>query len=212
MQQEVEQAQFAKETLKSGKFNTVGRKKRSIYDVFFNLNKSSPPASESPVRHPTFYVPLPENEMMNGSQPTTKHQPRMNIVNPIRSIRSRSVCATDSANNVRTLFRNADIPTTTNSDRKKSNSFNPRESLEITSFLFNKLRLERADSSSKAPTGTSRRESSAEREQDKVAKKVSKVNRRINRRSSGVNQFNRMIDSKMPEREPWEKVFYEFIM
>jgi hypothetical protein len=168
-QQEAVQAQIAKDTMKSSKFNTVGRKKRSIYDVFFNLNKSSPssstpPASESGIRQPTFYVPLPgaEGDNANKQQPT-KHQHRQNGVNPIRSIRSRSVCATDSSNNVRTLFRNVESPLPPMSERKKSNSFNPRESLEITSFLFNKLRLdrERRDAGNKSSSFTGgRRESS----------------------------------------------------
>jgi hypothetical protein len=165
LQQQQQEAEQAKATLKSGKFNTVGRKKRSIYDVFFNLKSSSssasspPPANESPIRHPTFYVPLPENP---------PHQSRQTAVNPSRSIRSRSVCATDSGNNVRTLFRNCEVQPAAANERKKSNSFNPRESLEITSFLFNKLRLDRSGSSSKSSTLAGRRESS-----EKVVKPVS---------------------------------------
>lgn len=165
-QQEFERA---KDTVKSSKFNTVGRKKRSIYDVFFNINKSPAPASESGIRQPTFYVPLPGAEGDNMNQ-TAKHQHRQNGVNPIRSIRSRSVCATDSSNNVRTLFRNVETPPAVN-ERKKSNSFNPRESLEITSFLFNKLRMDRAEAANKSSTG--RRESSDGRQDEKVVKKVS---------------------------------------
>lgn len=166
-QQEADQAKIAKDTMKSSKYNTVGRKKRSIYDVFFNLNKSpstSAPVSESGIRQPTFYVPLPGDE---GEKLSIHHQHRQNGVNPIRSIRSRSVCATDSSNNVRTLFRNADpvvlqqqqqqYPT---NERKKSNSFNPRESLEITSFLFNKLRLDREAAGGKSSTFVGQRESS----------------------------------------------------
>ena len=176
-QQEADQAKIAKDTLKSTKFNTVGRKKRSIYDVFFNLNKSpntSAPVSESGIKQPTFYVPLPAGD----SEKLVKHhhQHRHNTVNPIRSIRSRSVCATDSSNNVRTLFQNADPvavqqqhlqPT---NERKKSNSFNPRESLEITSFLFNKLRLDRDGdnvSVGKSSTFTGRRESSDNRRDER---------------------------------------------
>lgn len=164
-QQEAEQAQFAKDTVKSSKFNTVGRKKRSIYDVFFNINKTPAPASESGIRQPTFYVPLPGAE---GDNQSAKHQHRQNGVNPIRSMRSRSVCATDSSNNVRSLFRNVETPP---SDRIKSNSFNPRESLEITSFLFNKLRLDRAEAGSRAPAG--RGESSDGRRDENAGKKVS---------------------------------------
>lgn len=169
-QQEAEQAQFAKDTVKSSKFHTVGRKKRSIYDVFFNLNKSPAPVTEVASRQPTFYVPLPNAAEGDNVNKTAKHQHRQNRVNPIRSIRSRSVCATDSSNNVRTLFRNVEAQPTTN-ERKKSNSFNPRESLEITSFLFNKLRLDRADAASKS--STSRRESSDGQQDENVTKKVS---------------------------------------
>lgn len=171
--QEAEQAQIAKDTIKSSKFNTVGRKKRSIYDVFFNINKTPPttaPASESGIRQPTFYVPLPAGEV-------PKHQQRPNGVNPIRSIRSRSVCATDSSNNMRTLFRHSnDVQPAATSERKKSNSFNPRESLEITSFLFNKLRLDRGDGGSKTSTFTGRRESSERRTDEKSVVKVSWLN------------------------------------
>jgi hypothetical protein len=171
-QQEAEQAQMAKDTLKSMKFNTVGRKKRSIYDVFFNLNKSSTTlkAPESSIKQPTFYVPLPEN----ANRPAT-HQHRQNSVNPIRSIRSRSVCATDSSNNMRTLFHNTDseLPSRITSERKKSNSFNPRESLEITSFLFNKLGLDRNDPGSKSSTFNSRRESCDGHREEKVVRSVS---------------------------------------
>lgn len=166
-QQQQQEAEQAKNTLKSGKFNTVGRKKRSIYDLFSlkSSSTSSPPSSnESPIRQPTFYVPLP-----GGEESNQHHQARQTAVNPIRSIRSRSVCATDSANNVRALFRNVEVQPAAN-ERKKSNSFNPRESLEITSFLFNKLRLDRSGSSSKSSTFTGRRESS-----EKVVKSVSKA-------------------------------------
>lgn len=175
-QQELQQAH---DTLKSSKFNTVGRKKRSIYDVFFNSNKPAAPASESGIRQPTFYVPLPTTESDNNNHQPAKHQHRQNGVNPIRSIRSRSVCATDSSNNVRTLFRNADIhqqatPVGASTTKKKSNSFNPRESLDITSFLFNKLRLDRGDASSKCSTFTGRRESSdGQQDEKKIVMKVS---------------------------------------
>lgn len=165
-QQMLQEAEQSKDTLKSSKFNTVGRMKRSIYDVFFNTNKPSPPASESVIRQPTFYVPLPAAEIDN------RNQARHTAVNPIRSIRSRSVCATDSSNNVRTLFRNHEVQP---NERNKSNSFNPRESLEITSFLFNKLRLERGnDAGSKTSTFTGRqRESSDGQQDDSAVKKVS---------------------------------------
>lgn len=179
-QQEAEQAQLAKDTMKSSKFNTVGRKKRSIYDVFFNMKKPSPPASELGIRQPTFYVPLPGVEGDNANQ-AAKHQHRQNGVNPIRSIRSRSVCATDSSNNVRTLFRNTEALPAVN-ERKKSNSFNPRESLEITSFLFNKLRLDRADEGNKSSTFTGRRENSDGRPLERVEKQVS------------YNEFIRLIN------------------
>lgn len=180
MLMEQQEAQIAKDTMKSSKFSTVGRKKRSIYDVFFNSNKpatAAPPTSEVGIRQPTFYVPLPgaEGDNANNKYPAT-HQHRQNAVNPIRSIRSRSVCATDSSNNVRTLFRNSDVQQPAASERKKSNSFNPRESLEITSFLFNKLRLERGgDSSSKTSTFTGRRESSDGRQEDKGVMRVSLI-------------------------------------
>lgn len=172
MQQQ--EAQQAKDTIKSSKFSTVGRKKRSLYEVFFSSNKS-PPASESGIRQPTFYVPLPGAAESDGlAHQPPKHQHRANSVNPTRSIRSRSVCATDSTNNVRTIFRNVETPQAT-SERRKSNSFNPRESLEITSFLFNKLRLDRSgDGGSKCSTFTgTRRESSDGRCDEKVVTNVS---------------------------------------
>lgn len=166
-QQMMLEHQATKDTMKSSKFNTVGRKKRSIYDVFFNINKSSPPASESGVRQPKFYVPLPAAA---EGESQALHMSRQQAVNPSRSIRSRSVCATDSTNNVRTLFRHANTPPPSSIERKKSNSFNPRESLEITSFLFNKLRLDRArEAGSKCSTFSAPRESSEE----KVVAKVS---------------------------------------
>lgn len=174
-QQMMQEVEKSKDTIKTSKFNTVGRMKKSIYDVFFNNNNIKPsptPAkSESVIRQPTFYVPLPPDEIDNRSQ-AGKHQKRNGTVNPIRSIRSRSVCAADSSNNVRTLFRNTDMHAF---EQNKSNSFNPRESLEITSFLFNKLRLERAgDASSKTSTFASRqRESSDGQQDDSVLKKVS---------------------------------------
>jgi hypothetical protein len=143
-EQQILHEQMAKDTMKTSKFSTVGRKKRSIYDVFFNLTKSqsssSSPTSELGIHHPTFYVPLPQN-----TDPISSiHRP--NVISPIRSIRSRSVCATDSTNNLRTLFQNVEMHTTTktnnsNNERRKSNSLNPHESLEITQFLMNKLRL-----------------------------------------------------------------------
>lgn len=174
-QQEAHQAQMAKDTIKNSKFNTVGRKKRSIYDVFFNNKSSSPPSSESGVRQPTFYVPLPGvvNDSSASQHQTIHNQHRQNVINPIRSIRSRSVCATDSSNNVRTLFRNNETLATT-SERKKSNSFNPRESLEITSFLFNKLRLDLGGGGNKSSSFTGRREIGCDgRQDDNVVKNVS---------------------------------------
>lgn len=156
-EQQMLHEQMAKDTMKSNKFNTVGgRKKRSIYDVFFNLTRSPSTSTASTtdvgIRHPTFYVPLPTN-----IEEIASHH-RQNGVNPVRSMRSRSVCAIDSTNNIRTLFRNSDMETspsnggvaesTTKSERRKSNTFNPRESLEITQFLLNKLRLNGNNSNS----------------------------------------------------------------
>lgn len=176
-QQEAEKAQFAKDTMRSSKFSTVGRKKRSIYDVFFNMKKPSPPVSEIGIRQPTFYVPLPGGEGDSSKQAVVKHQHRQTGVNPIRSIRSRSVCATDSSNNMRTLFRNTEASSVVN-ERNKSNSFNPRESLEITSFLFNKLRLDRnADEATKSSSSSTsfrgRRESSDGQPTEKIVHQVS---------------------------------------
>lgn len=192
MQQQ--EAEHVKDTIKSSKFNTVGRKKRSIYDVFFNSNKSLTPASESVIRQPTFYVPLPGGEIDNVNYQPIQHQYRQNTVNPARSMRSRSVCATDSSNNVRTLFRHVDVPS---NEQKKSNSFNPRESLEITSFLFNKLRLDRSGSSSKTSTFTGRRESSDGRQGDSVVKKVSLMESLI-KLIGEVNQLSAVIDGRGP--------------
>jgi hypothetical protein len=158
-EQQHQQAQSVKNTIKM-KFNTVGRKKRSIYDVFFNNSKTQPsssaataaaaPVSEFNVRQPTFYVPLPD-KVINESE---IHHHRSFSVNPIRSIRSRSVCAGESSQQM--LFHNVDNnrqhQQQQKSERRKSNSFNPRESLEITSFLFSKLKMERdrkADGSEK---------------------------------------------------------------
>lgn len=171
-EQQMLHEQMAKDTMKSNKFNTVnGRKKRSIYDVFFNLTRSPSTTSQAStsdvgIRHPTFYVPLPANGEHHQHQQHISPMHRPNGVNPARSIRSRSVCATDSTNNVRTLFRNADMQTspqlagdstadkTAKNERRKSNSYNPRESLEITQFLLSKLRFNRGEN------GSSSRESS----------------------------------------------------
>lgn len=174
-QQEAEQA---KDTMKT-KFNTVGRKKRSIYDVFFNSNKSSSSSSSDcntvGIKQPTFYVPLPndkigtiascDNETIRHSmeQHHHQHQRRASCLNPIRSIRSRSVCATDTT---RTLFENVEsspppqkqqLQQQQKNERKKSNSFNPRESFEIASFLFSKLRMDR--NGDKSATFSGRKES-----------------------------------------------------
>lgn len=162
---EQQQSQSVKNTIKQ-KFNTVGRKKRSIYDVFFNSNSknssSTSTLNESTVRQPTFYVPLPDKMTMNDNSMQQHHQLRANGVNPIRSIRSRSVCAGDTAGSHRMLFHNADNGSQQQmSERKKSNSFNPRESsLEITSFLFSKLKMDRnGDGSEKCAAPKKRSES-----------------------------------------------------
>lgn len=152
-QQQQQQSNSVKSTIKM-KFNTVGRKKRSIYDVFFNNNSKAPSSSsavapsEPNLRQPTFYVPLPD-KAINDSEIQQHHHHRSNSVNPVRSIRSRSVCAGESSHQM--LFHNIDTrQQQQKSERRKSNSFNPRESLEITSFLFSKLKMDRkADGSEK---------------------------------------------------------------
>lgn len=137
-------SQLVKSTMKM-KFNTVGRKKRSIYDIFFNNNKSSP-SNETIIRQPTFYVPLPEK--ITSETATHQHRPHTcNNGYQLRSLRSRSVCAGD--NNGRMLFHNIEEhPSQHNiqhQQHRKSNSYNPRESLEITSFLFSKLKMSSND-------------------------------------------------------------------
>lgn len=193
-QQEAEQA---KDTLKT-KFNTVGRKKRSIYDVFFNSNKSSlsPSTSECNaigIKQPTFYVPLPndkhgmiavDNESIGHPIEHRHHQHKSrSCMNPIRSIRSRSVCATDTT---RTLFENIEsLPPKQEqlqqqqqkNERKKSNSFNPRESFEIASFLFSKLRMDR--NGDKSATFSGRKESP--NIVDEKEKEVKEKDKRVSR-------------------------------
>lgn len=172
LQQQQEAEQQAKDTIKT-KFNTVGRKKRSIYDVFFNSNKSSSSSSNNEcntigIKQPTFYVPLPNDKYgMIGADNETighpieqhqqQHKSRASCLNPIRSIRSRSVCATDTT---RTLFENVESSPSQKdqlqqqkNERKKSNSFNPRESFEIASFLFSKLRMDRGGDKSATFSG-----------------------------------------------------------
>lgn len=151
-QQQCQHAQRDKETVKT-KFNTVGRKKRSIYDVFFNNNKTS---SSIEPNQPKFYVPLssePSDVSHHIMTQSAMHQPRMTIVNPLRSVRSRSVCATESSKNLHTLFRGAGDNILADS-RHKSNSFNPRESAEITSYLFKKLQIDRNSSNSNPISAT----------------------------------------------------------
>lgn len=174
-QQEAEQQQ-AKDTLKS-KFNTVGRKKRSIYDVFFNSNKSSSNESTANgIKQPTFYVPLSNDKISANAVDNEAIASRQHRVgssnNAIRSIRSRSVCASDS---MRALFQNADsslppLPPQKEqqqkNERKKSNSFNPRESFEIASFLFSKLRMDRGGD--KSATFSGRKENLIEEKDVKV--------------------------------------------
>lgn len=198
LQQQQEAEQQAKDTMKT-KFNTVGRKKRSIYDVFFNSNKSSSSSSNETngngVKQPTFYVPLSNDKINSSTSPSDndviKQHSSSRSINPIRSIRSRSVCANDSTSN-RALFQNVDSSTATKitppsqkeqqqqqkNERKKSNSFNPRESFEIASFLFSKLRMDRNGGGDKSATFSGRKESDDEkREKDlkvKDEKQVSK--------------------------------------
>lgn len=182
-QQEAEQQQQAKDTLKT-KFNTVGRKKRSIYDVFFNSNKSSSNESTANcIKQPTFYVPLSNDKILANAADNESTSSRQYRNNPIRSIRSRSVCATDS---MRALFQNVDssLPPLPphkeeqqqqqKNERKKSNSFNPRESFEIASFLFSKLRMDRGGD--KSATFSGRKENlSAEKEKDVKVKEEKRV-------------------------------------
>jgi hypothetical protein len=192
--QQQQEAEQAKDTMKT-KFNTVGRKKRSIYDVFFNSNKSSVASSSTSecnaigIKQPTFYVPLPndkhgmiaiDNETIGHpieQHHHQQHRSRTSCLNPIRSIRSRSVCATDTS---RTLFENVESSPPQKeqlqqqkNERKKSNSFNPRESFEIASFLFSKLRMDR--SGDKSATFSGRKESSnvVEEKEVKEVKRVS---------------------------------------
>lgn len=180
-QQKKQEAEQAKDTMKT-KFNTVGRKKRSIYDVFFNSNKSSSSSSTEcntiGIKHPTFYVPLPNDKKAIDNETIRHpiehhHQSRACYMNPIRSIRSRSVCATDTRS---TLFENVEsspLPPPQKqqqkNERKKSNSFNPRESFEIASFLFSKLRMDR--NGDKSATFSGRKETTSVVEKEKEDKK-----------------------------------------
>lgn len=141
----------------------MGRKKRSIYDIFFNSNNKSSTSNESPsIRQPTFYVPLPENVISENVMHTHHHRAHTcNNGYQIRSLRSRSVCAD---NNSRLIFHNIEEspPIQQKIQHKKSNSYNPRESLEITSFLFSKLRMNSNDGE-KSATFSGRQESSIEK-------------------------------------------------
>ncbi|KAL7032317.1 hypothetical protein ACKWTF_007285 [Chironomus riparius] len=161
-------SQLVKNTMKT-KFNTLGRKKRSIYDIFFNNNKSSP-SNESNIRQPTFYVPLPEKIIAENS--IQHHQHRAHICNSshqIRSLRSRSVCADNGS---RLLFHNIEESSGHQMNHhKKSNSFNPRESLEITSFLFSKLRMNSNDGEKSATFSGRREQHSAVQQNEKISKR-----------------------------------------
>lgn len=134
------QEQLTKGTLShiKDKFNTCGKKKRSIYDVFFNHNNNNKTKSESGIRQPKFYVPLSSAEM-NVHQPTEQqiiahHQHRVNRGNiDARTVRSRSVCGSHpQSNNPNNFHQHSST---------KANTFDPYESLEITSFLLAKLKL-----------------------------------------------------------------------
>ena len=184
-QQQQQEAEHAKDTMKT-KFNTVGRKKRSIYDVFFNSNKSSSNECNGTIKQPTFYVPLPNNDKNLADNGRQHHHSRTSSFNPIRSIRSRSVCATTDS---RTLFENVEssMPPKNEqlppkNERKKSNSFNPRESFEIASFLFSKLRMDR--NGDKSATFSGRKETI----RDEVEEKT-KENKKVNRKFNCKNAF-----------------------
>lgn len=142
--------QLAKGTLShiKDKFNTCGRKKRSIYDVFFNHNSNNKTKSESGIRQPKFYVPLSSAEL-NVSQSYQQHEQQLPVLHQhrvkrggnidSRSVRSRSVCgAAHTPTNTLNFYTNN---FNQNSSIKKSNTFDPYESLEITSFLLSKLKL-----------------------------------------------------------------------
>ena len=127
------------------KFNTCGKKKRSIYDVFFNHNNNNKTKSESGIRQPKFYVPLttaelnvPQSHQQSEQQLLLHHQHRVNRGNiDSRTVRSRSVCGSHPPINSSNLFTN----NFNQNSSKKSNTFDPYESLEITSFLLAKLKL-----------------------------------------------------------------------
>jgi hypothetical protein len=143
------------------KFNTCRLKKRSIYEVFFNKqsngdNKSPPIPQKNPQNpklsptNPKFYVPLPnepekkEISLKNGLPPRNYGSQR---------VKSASYNPSDS--NIKTLFNNINENSASDnkkcdkefefakSDKSKKNSFNPHESMEVTSFLLAKLRLNR---------------------------------------------------------------------
>lgn len=146
--QELTQQQLTKGTLShiKDKFNTCGKKKRSIYDVFFNHNNNNKTKSESGIRQPKFYVPLSSAEMNVSQmhhQPSEQqiiahHQHRVNRSNiDARTVRSRSVCGSHPQTNNANLFTN----NFHQHSSTKANTFDPYESLEITSFLLAKLKL-----------------------------------------------------------------------
>lgn len=109
------------------KFNTCGKKKRSIYDVFFNHNNNNKSKSESGIRQPKFYVPLSSAEL-NLSQSHQQSEQQLLSHNKHREKRDNIDPRT-----VHSQFNQ-------NSSRK-SKTFDPYESLEITSFLLAKLKI-----------------------------------------------------------------------
>lgn len=132
------------------KFNTCGKKKRSIYDVFFNNNNYNKSKSESGIRQPKFYVPLSSAELnLSQSYQQSEHQlfaQQLSVHNQhrekcgnidSRTVRSRSVCGSHPPSNTSNLFTN----NFNQNLSRKSNTFDPYESLEITSFLLAKLKL-----------------------------------------------------------------------
>lgn len=128
------------------KFNTCGKKKRSIYDVFFNHNNNNKSKSESGIRQPKFYVPLSSAEM-NLSQSHQESEEQLSVHREkrgnidTRTAHSQIVCGSHSHSNTSNLFTNNFNP----NSFKKSNTFDPYESLEITSFLLSKLKLNQLD-------------------------------------------------------------------
>lgn len=150
------------------KFNTCRLKKRSIYD-FFNKQSNSTAAApsandpKSNQSNPTFYVPLPNDQ-------PDKEFPKPRRSNGYGSQRVKSACYNPSDSNIRNLFTNLNVDksnsnsncvnsnntnssdkkcdkefVTTHSDGIKMNSFNPHESMEMTSFLLAKLRLNKSE-------------------------------------------------------------------